>query len=35
VPGTEHLHDQEHDSHDHDDSYVNGHDESLVEENAG
>jgi hypothetical protein len=35
VPGTEHLHDQEHEPHDHDDSYVNGHDESLVEENAG
>jgi hypothetical protein len=42
VPGTEHLqyqqhnhHDQEHEHHEHDDSYVNGHDESLVEENAG
>jgi hypothetical protein len=42
VPGTEHLQYQEHDHHDHetehhdhDESHVNGHDESLVEENAG
>jgi hypothetical protein len=46
VPGTEHLqHHQpepapesepnEHEHQDHDESHVNGHDESLVEENAG
>jgi len=42
VPGTEHLqyqkhdhHDYETEHHDHDESHVNGHDESLVEENAG
>jgi hypothetical protein len=45
VPGTEHLQYQQHDHyehhepeaeyHEHDESHVNGHDESLVEENAG
>ena len=40
VPGTEHLQHHEPEHHEaeqehHDESHVNGHDESLVEENAG
>ena len=35
VPGTEHLQHHEPEQEHHDESHVNGHDESLVEENAG